>query len=519
MNTSRRISNRKPLVEANQVQSDPTQNPLSPDEGIEKPRVSIPVKQMTSHSGNFKESWEEKRSARLAHFAQDVSEEFSYNNPELDSTPCYPDEVIEQLPDLLRIGAEYFVTNKRERDVFLTGAIAILSGCFPTVSGVYRRRKMHPNLNVYIAAPAAGGKGAMVAASMLGEIIHKERLGMTQMILDDLKSKQKSKGSKGYVSFDEVPQYLLLAPGNSSSAAILKLLNDNDGCLIICETEADSLNNVFKTEFGNFSDIFRKSVHHEKISQSRKSSGYIEVLRPKISVILTGTPGQLVSFIPSTEDGLFSRFLYYIYSSTTKWDDPAPKDEDVSVEEYFEQIAHQTYDVHKSFINQEWKFKLQSNHWNILNQRYDHWLKTIQMYVSGDLESVILRLGLFQFRLAMVLSILRRFMHFSTDPTIICSDEDFIISDKMVDVLFTHAMNTYKLVPSKSNHRGVAENNSLKLLEILPQDRKFSREEAVYLGEGIGIKERTVDKYLHILRGMDCLYSDGNGTYIMIVQD
>jgi hypothetical protein len=40
------------------------------------------------------------------------------------------------MPEILQHGAMAF-TDERERDVFLTGALAILSGCLPGVKGVY----------------------------------------------------------------------------------------------------------------------------------------------------------------------------------------------------------------------------------------------------------------------------------------------------------------------------------------------------------------------------------------------
>ncbi len=54
----------------------------------------------------------------------------------LKTTPTIPDEVYEALPHILKEGARAF-TDKRKRDVFFTGAISIISGCLPKVTGIY----------------------------------------------------------------------------------------------------------------------------------------------------------------------------------------------------------------------------------------------------------------------------------------------------------------------------------------------------------------------------------------------
>ncbi len=60
----------------------------------------------------------------------------------------------------------------RERDVFLTGALTILSGCLPNVSGVYHGSTVFTSLFSFILAPAASGKGALKFAKALADKYH-----------------------------------------------------------------------------------------------------------------------------------------------------------------------------------------------------------------------------------------------------------------------------------------------------------------------------------------------------------
>jgi len=63
---------------------------------------------------------------------------------------------------------------KRERDIFLTGALVILSGSLLKVEGLYDRNRQFPNLFGFIIAPAASGKGALRYAKILGDALHEK---------------------------------------------------------------------------------------------------------------------------------------------------------------------------------------------------------------------------------------------------------------------------------------------------------------------------------------------------------
>ena len=79
------------------------------------------------------------------------------------------------------------------------------------------------------------------------------------------------------------------------------------------ETEGDTLANVFASDYGNYSDGFRKAFHHEPISYTRrKDREFVDrLLRPRLSAVLSGTPRQISALLPDAENGLFSRFIFY----------------------------------------------------------------------------------------------------------------------------------------------------------------------------------------------------------------
>ncbi len=218
---------------------------------------------------------------------------------QLMSTPLIPEEVFTNLPNLLKDGCKAF-PDARERDVFLTGAITILSGCFTSLSGIYDGRLVYPNLFSFIVAPAASGKGSLVYARKLGNVIHNslltqsreaQQLYESQMEqVKNLRHRKKQADPSIETQTPEKPKFkVLFIPANSSTAAVMSHLDQNDGLGIICETEADTMGNTLKQDWGGYSDLMRKAFHHETASSSRKTDKeYIQVQTPRLTVALSG---------------------------------------------------------------------------------------------------------------------------------------------------------------------------------------------------------------------------------------
>ena len=109
--------------------------------------------------------------AKFANLTNHTTKKENDEEEFLKSTPTIPQSVYDSLPDILKDGSNAFETN-RERDTFLTGALAILSGCLPKVTGVYGQRTVYPHLFVFILAPAASGKGALQSSKALADKYH-----------------------------------------------------------------------------------------------------------------------------------------------------------------------------------------------------------------------------------------------------------------------------------------------------------------------------------------------------------
>ena len=118
------------------------------------------------------------------------------------------------------------------------------------------------------------------------------------------------------------PEKMLFIPANNSSTGAYQLLGDSDGKGLIFETEGDTLAQAFKSDYGNYSDGFRKAFHHETISYYRRTDReFVDIESPCLSAVLSGTPKQVSALIPNAENGLFSRFIFYFMNVKTNWKD------------------------------------------------------------------------------------------------------------------------------------------------------------------------------------------------------
>lgn len=136
---------------------------------------------------------------------------------------------------------------------------------------------------------------------------------------------------------------MFFIPANSSSSAFIQALSENDFTGVIFETEADTLANTFKQKWGNFSDVLRKAFHHESATLfRRKDNEFIDVRNPHIAIALSGTPRQVHRMMPDTENGLFSRFLYYAFEDNGPFKNPFISYKDINYIQFFEEKGRQT---------------------------------------------------------------------------------------------------------------------------------------------------------------------------------
>jgi len=177
--------------------------------------------------------------------------------PEEVFDATFPEEVFDALPHILKEGVRAF-TDSRKRDVFLTGALSIISGCLPKVTGIYFNERVYPHLFTFIIAPSASGKGVLNNAKRIGDKYHQKILQQSrdaqkiyETELAEFK-RQEFKKNKGAEPAPEKPQQppfkIVFIPADCSQARMVEHLQANEGQGIICETEADTMSGAKKQD-------------------------------------------------------------------------------------------------------------------------------------------------------------------------------------------------------------------------------------------------------------------------------
>ncbi len=256
----------------------------------------------------------------------------------LHRTPSLSQDDLKGMPTVVR---RFFdaVGGNRPRDVFALSAIASLSGSMPNVWGRYAMSEYSPNLYIYVIAPPGSEKSVMNYSRELVRFIHDKKVEESQKQKKDWKSKvrqfevmkrRRSRNGEGEEiplvdPGPEPPDHRLIVPGDLSAAVLVRLLAAT-GEAILFETEADTLANTFKREWGQYDDKLRKAHGNEPVADLRLG-GEREARKPRLSVVLSGTPDQLPAVVPSVENGLWSRFIYYGYApdNPSEWRDVRPK--------------------------------------------------------------------------------------------------------------------------------------------------------------------------------------------------
>lgn len=438
------------------------------------------------------------RFAYLADFAIPYFRTATVDSNELSQSPVIPEEIYKNLPQPL-LDCCSILRNHREKDIAFLGAITVLSGCFPNVTGYYRGKMSASNLYLFITAPAANGKGILEEIRLLAQPIHKELEGQYKAKLKRYEEECRVARQPNSPAPERPPVTRLIFPANSSAAMIMTLLQDNGGQGIIFETEADTLFKTLKLEWGDFSDNLRKAFHHETMYSCRKADyKCIEVDNPKLSMVLSGTPAQVTRLFGSTENGLYSRFAFYGFDSDLKWESVVNGVNPVNYNEYYSVLGMKVKQLHDMYKKANVRFTLPDAFGEMMDIVFSKRLEDTNVYNEGA-ESVVRRLSLITYRIAMLLTVIRVGQECLAEEeglpeAIECCEADFKIAMQLSSVLYSHSMLIFRALPHQSGNGFKIRDDKRGFISALPS--KFKREEAIKLGEKHGLSKDVVDKLL-----------------------
>lgn len=431
----------------------------------------------------------------------------------------FANKVRDKLPMLLRDIVDKSVSAE-DADMLLVGAMATISATLPNVYGVYDRRKVYPNLYFFVSAEASVGKGRLALCKELVKPIHCELRTQYAVEVEMIRKALEEKGKRTDGIEIRVPQKALFLPANASSTAVYQTLNDNGGRGLIFETEGDTLANMLKQDYGNFSDGLRKAFHHEMVSyMRRKEREWVEIEEPQLSVVLAGTPRQILNLIPDAENGLFSRFIVLRMSLNEMWKNVFATEVGCeSDDEVFAEFGRRFFRFYKHLCDLDGEIKFVLT--RAQEEQFNHHFAQLQAGMINregyDMVASVRRLGLITFRLAMILSALRlEGEEIDCKRQLICSSEDFDVAIEMTKALVTHAVEVYHEMGENAENAklqgGVKLIQKQELYNRLSVD--FTLVDALTIGRDMGVSERTVNNYLREMMAENIVKRVKHGVY------
>ena len=438
---------------------------------------------------------------------KNVAVSFVESQAEDRTLPLLDPSVYTNLPSILRKAVDTMHI-PQEKDLVLIGSIVTLSSVLLPFRTIFHGRTIFPNMFLFVPGPAGSGKGRLDFCYRLVRPIHNDKRELWQLQQEEYKQeldryRALSKKEKANTTSPVKPPITLLRiPANSSATSFAEAMADN-GNMLMFETEGDTVVNTFKSDYGNYSDNFRKAFAHEEFGYLRRGndSEEKEVHNPRLSVVLSGTPEQVKSLIPNAENGLLSRFIFYTLSATDEWlDGFSGYDADNPLEKVFDDLGNEVerYYQHLKNIQEVW-FTLSF----VQQQKFNDYFaeeKQRMKALNGDLYNASThRLSWALLRISMILTALRCMDTGKVPEKVECSDIDFDIALSIIRTVSHHNDYIFNVL-----NEGVTEEVKISetyssaarstLLSILPDSftSKDMQAAAVKISKSVRTVERQI---------------------------
>jgi hypothetical protein len=438
--------------------------------------------------------------------------------PELvkEVLPTIPEKVYTTLPDFLKLVVQPS-SSSEERDILLLGALTVISACLPKVFGIYDQSKVFSNLYLFVTAPASAGKGRLNKVKNLVEPVHKIKREQSKALRQEYDAEivvyNQHKGkSKDSEKPSRPPEKMLFIPANNSTTGVYQLLSDNDCRGLIFETEGDTLAQAFKSDYGNYSDGFRKAFHHETISYFRRTDNeYVDIENPCLSTLLSGTPKQVATLIPNAENGLFSRFMFYYMNIKPTWKNVFQNNNGADLDDYYSSLGGQFLELHSTLKNNpEIEVILTVSQ----QEEFNTFFTSLQTkYINLQPEeyiATIRRLGLIAFRMMMIFSVFRIMEDGDVNSLRLCEDSDFKNALSITSILVKHSSKVFNDLPMETRTK-IRMNKKERFINLLPL--KFIRQDYLLKADQLNIPHKTAEGYITSFVKSGILHRDSHNCY------
>lgn len=399
------------------------------------------------------------------------------------------------------------VEQDEEKEVVYFTAIILLGVLFPNRVFRYFNNNYYPNLYGYILGEAASfkGKAKIIRSAMkpYQNVIDERYKQLADQKSSDLQYNKDNKENKRPIN--KIPDLNLFFDGNTSSAAMLKAMQDSP-VLIMFETEGDTITKTWKTDWGNYSDILRKTFEHESLYSLKKNGNEENLLRihiqnPKLSVLVSSTEQQMRKVLNSdeTENGLMSRFLFYVVQNDKKWYNGWDSNTDIDIESILsEKIPPDVWMTWNSQPDQYYSLSKEAHqyHQEYFNYVNDNWPDEL-----FNIIALIRRSGTATARIAMVIEELRKLDNpvkkgGLTTKSYTVSGDSMLLAIDIMKILMQHLFVAWQITYKEQDFKETnvqASETRKAVTDILQSDPKMGYRK---IAKKMGISVSAVAKHV-----------------------
>ena len=467
----------------------------------------------------------------------DESEELLNGSDPNQPLPTFPEA---DWPKILLLIMSY-ATSPTQRDVMLIGALTAIGASMERyVRCPYAGKLQSPCLQSFIVAPSASGKGILSLIRLLVEPIHDE---IRQQVATEVKAYKKEKAAYDVMGKErskvEAPQMpknrMFLISGNNTGTGILQNIMDANGTGLICETEADTISAAIGSEYGHWSDTMRKAFDHDRLSYNRRTDHeYREVKKTYLSVLLSGTPSQVKPLIPTAENGLFSRQVFYYMPAIHHWQNQFDRN-DSDLEDTFKALGMEWKDKLKTIVmNGIFTLHLTDGQKDEFNRLFSRLFVRSGLANGNEMSSSVARLAINICRIMEVVAMLRAMEqgeitaspYVSPDPhtatdnlkdhivsrwNLLIASDDFHAVLSLAESLYRHTTHILSFLPNTEvTSRGNADRDAL----VDSMEEEFTRASFLQKAGEMGIKSETASTWLKRMQKHGLVENvDGKGNY------
>jgi hypothetical protein len=428
-----------------------------------------------------------------------------------------------------------------QRDVILLSTLCVVGSTVGKLLGFEYGQgdTRYSCLQVFIVGEPASGKSAMMLARRFAEPLNGKMLAehkklMGEYELEHNKWMQMGKQKMGVVEPKQPPLRMFIIPGNNSASGMISNLGNNGGLGLMIESEASVIGGTYRQDWGDYSAVPRIAFDHDPLMLHRLTNNEFKMVeKVYLSMLISGTPGQVAGIARSRENGQLSRQVYYhIFQEDDGWKNQWNREKG-SANKLFVRLGKR-WEMVRAALEKE----VSSLEFNLSREQQDEFnTHFASLYAKAgndegtEGQSIVARLAINLLRMMSIETLLRVFDGLLMDEARAISPEavrgelmqselavvpadvssenaldritprwelhisepDFQGMLSLAESLYEHAVYTLSLIPKEEVH--VSEKTPAERFRTsLPVD--FELKEAYALGAEFGIKESTVRGYL-----------------------